>query len=128
MSYAAAKKRAAPYTKIVEELPQMRREAVQLVREAVGMGRRAFVLVNNRAEGNAQLHWSFVTLGWCGLFSGTGGVAAQIVYECPTCVMWSEQGLFVCDLVLTRTMGFGGLAPSSGCRGARLAKQTASWT
>jgi hypothetical protein len=29
MSYEAAKKRAEPYTKIVEELPQMRSEAVQ---------------------------------------------------------------------------------------------------
>jgi hypothetical protein len=38
MSYAAAKKRAAPYTKIVEELLQMRRETVQLVRQAVGEG------------------------------------------------------------------------------------------
>jgi hypothetical protein len=55
MSYATAKKRAEPYTKIVEELPQMRREAVQLVRQAVGAGRRAYVLVNNRAEGNAPL-------------------------------------------------------------------------
>ena len=35
MSYEAAKKRAEPYTKIVEELPQMRRKAVQLVRQAV---------------------------------------------------------------------------------------------
>jgi uncharacterized protein YecE (DUF72 family) len=55
MVYAAAKKRAEPYTKIVEELPKMRREAVQLVRQAVGAGRRAYVLVNNRAEGNAPL-------------------------------------------------------------------------
>jgi uncharacterized protein YecE (DUF72 family) len=55
MAYAAAKKRAEPYTKIVEELPGMRREAVQLVRQAVGAGRRAYVLVNNRAEGNAPL-------------------------------------------------------------------------
>jgi hypothetical protein len=55
MSYEAPKKRAEPYTKIVEELPQMRREAVQLVRQAVGAGRRAYVLVNNRAEGNAPL-------------------------------------------------------------------------
>jgi uncharacterized protein YecE (DUF72 family) len=55
MSYAAAKKRAEPYTKIVEELPQMRREAVHLARQAVGAGRRAYVLVNNRAEGNAPL-------------------------------------------------------------------------
>ena len=55
MSYEAAKKRAEPYTKIVEELPQMRRETMQLVRQAVGAGRRAYVLVNNRAEGNAPL-------------------------------------------------------------------------
>jgi uncharacterized protein YecE (DUF72 family) len=55
MSYAAAKQRAEPYTKIVEELPQMRRETAQLVRQAVGAGRRVYVLVNNRAEGNAPL-------------------------------------------------------------------------
>jgi uncharacterized protein YecE (DUF72 family) len=36
ISYAAAKKRAEPYTKIVEELPQMRTETVQLVRQAIG--------------------------------------------------------------------------------------------
>ena len=55
MSYEAAKKRAEPYTKIVEELPQMRREAVHVVRQAVSAGRHAYVLVNNRAEGNAPL-------------------------------------------------------------------------
>ena len=55
LSYEAAKKRAEPYTKIVEELPQMRREAVQLVRQAVSEGRRAYVLGNNRSEGNAPL-------------------------------------------------------------------------
>ena len=55
MAYAVAKKRAEPYTKIVEELPQMRRETVQLVRQAVSEGRRAYVLVNNRSEGNAPL-------------------------------------------------------------------------
>ncbi len=55
MSYEAAKKRAEPYTKIVGELPEMRRETVQLVRQAVSAGRHAYVLVNNRAEGNAPL-------------------------------------------------------------------------
>jgi uncharacterized protein YecE (DUF72 family) len=55
MSYEAAKKRAEPYTKIVEELPQIRSDTVQLVRQAVGMGRHVYVLVNNRAEGNAPL-------------------------------------------------------------------------
>ena len=33
----------------------MRRDAVQLVRKAIGAGRRAYFLVNNRAEGNAPL-------------------------------------------------------------------------
>lgn len=36
ISYEAAKKRAEPYTKIVEELPEMRRDAVELVKKAVG--------------------------------------------------------------------------------------------
>ena len=53
MSYEAAKKRAEPYTKIVEELPQMRTETVQLVRKALAENRRTYVLVNNRSEGNA---------------------------------------------------------------------------
>jgi hypothetical protein len=55
MSYEAAKKRAEPYTKIVEELPQMRRETVHLVRQAVSESHHAYVLVNNRSEGNAPL-------------------------------------------------------------------------
>jgi len=55
MSYETAKKRAEPYTKIVEELPQMRRETVHLVRQAVTEARHTYVLINNRAEGNAPL-------------------------------------------------------------------------
>jgi uncharacterized protein YecE (DUF72 family) len=39
----------------VEELPHMRRDTVALVRKAVSEQRRAYVLVNNRAEGNAPL-------------------------------------------------------------------------
>lgn len=54
MSYAAAKKRAEPYTKIVEELPQLRQEAAHLARQAANQGRCAYVF-NNRAEGNAPL-------------------------------------------------------------------------
>ena len=34
MSYEAAKKRAEPYTKIVKELPEMRRDTVELVKQA----------------------------------------------------------------------------------------------
>ena len=55
MSYELAKKRAAPYTAIVGELPDMRRETVELLKETVAEGRKAYVLVNNRAEGNAPL-------------------------------------------------------------------------
>ena len=54
-SYEAPKKRAEPYTKIVEELPEMRQGTVELVRKAVAENRRAYVLVNNRSEGNAPL-------------------------------------------------------------------------
>lgn len=55
MSYEAAKKRAEPYAKIIEELPEMRWDTVEFVRKAVAEGRRAYVLVNNRSEGNAPL-------------------------------------------------------------------------
>jgi len=55
MAYVAAKKRAEPYTKIVGELSEMRRDTVELVRKAVAENRRAYVLANNRSEGNAPL-------------------------------------------------------------------------
>jgi len=55
MTYEAAKRRAAPYNKIVGELPEMRAETVGLVKEAVSRRLRAYVLVNNRTEGNAPL-------------------------------------------------------------------------
>ena len=55
MTYEAAKKRAAPYDKIVGESPEMREQTVSLVKEAVRKNVRAYVLVNNRAEGNAPL-------------------------------------------------------------------------
>ena len=55
ISYEAAKKRAEPYNKIVGELPEMRRDTVSLVKQAVAENRRAYVLVNNRSEGNAPL-------------------------------------------------------------------------
>src|SRR4029079_2868392 len=55
ISYEAAKKRAEPYNKIVGELPEMRRDTVELVRKVVAENRRAYVLVNNRSEGSAPL-------------------------------------------------------------------------
>ena len=50
LSYEAAKKRAEPYTKIVGELPEMRRDTVELVRKAIAQDQRAYVLVNNRVR------------------------------------------------------------------------------
>ena len=55
MSYEIAKQRAAPYNKIVGELPEMRRDSVTLVKKAVTEGHKVYVLVNNRSEGNAPL-------------------------------------------------------------------------
>ncbi|HVG02588.1 MAG TPA: hypothetical protein VM842_06830 [Nitrospira sp.] len=55
MTSEAAKKRAAPYNKIGGELPDMRAQTVDLVKQAVNRKIRAYVLVNNRTEGNAPL-------------------------------------------------------------------------
>ncbi len=55
MPYAAAKERAEPYTTLVEELPDMRADTVDLVRQAILEDRLSYVLANNRAEGNAPL-------------------------------------------------------------------------
>lgn len=55
LTYEAAKKRAEPYNGIVGELPEMRRETVNLVHQAIGEQRRAYAFVNNRSEGNAPL-------------------------------------------------------------------------
>ena len=55
MSYEVAKSRAQPYTKIVEELPEMRRDTVELVRRAVTANRKVYAMENNRAEENAPL-------------------------------------------------------------------------
>jgi hypothetical protein len=55
MPYEVAKKRAVSYNKIVEALPQMRKETVNLIKQAIGENRRVYVLVNNRSEGNAPL-------------------------------------------------------------------------
>lgn len=55
ISYEEAKMRAEPYNRIVRELPEMRRDMVDLVKKAIGEKRRAYVLVNHRAEGSAPL-------------------------------------------------------------------------
>ncbi len=55
MSYAAAKKRAEPYNKIVGELPEMRKETIALILQSIKQAKAPYVVVNNRAEGNAPL-------------------------------------------------------------------------
>lgn len=55
VKYEQAVELAEPYDRIVRELPQMRVDTVKLVRQAVSENRRAYVLVNNRAEGCAPL-------------------------------------------------------------------------
>ena len=41
--------------KIVDELPEMRRDTIDLVKKAIAEKRQAYVVVNNRSEGNAPL-------------------------------------------------------------------------
>jgi hypothetical protein len=53
MSYKQAKKRAAPYNKIVAELPDMRKETITLIQQSIRLAKPAYVLVYNRSEGNA---------------------------------------------------------------------------
>ncbi|MEO7861514.1 MAG: hypothetical protein ABIU05_13960 [Nitrospirales bacterium] len=50
-----AKKRTEPYTNTIDELPTMRRDAVNLVNQSIEEKRQAYVLMNNRSEGNVPL-------------------------------------------------------------------------
>jgi uncharacterized protein YecE (DUF72 family) len=51
--YEDAVKRYKPYDKIVQPLPDMRKDTVDLAEQAVKEEKRAYVLVNNRSEGSA---------------------------------------------------------------------------
>lgn len=55
LRYGDAVERYRPYNRLVAPLPSMRAETVALAQDAVAQGRRPYVLVNNRAEGNAPL-------------------------------------------------------------------------
>ena len=55
VAYEIAVELARPFNRIVHSLRQMRTGTVQLVRQAISEQRRAYVLVNNRAEGCAPL-------------------------------------------------------------------------
>ena len=51
--YHDAVKAYEPYDKLVHPLPDMRQQTVKLVKQAIAEHCRAYVLVNNRTEGNA---------------------------------------------------------------------------
>ncbi len=53
--YQQAVEAFAPYNKICEAQPPLRQAAATLVKRALGMGKPAYVFVNNRAEGSAPL-------------------------------------------------------------------------
>jgi uncharacterized protein YecE (DUF72 family) len=53
VKYEDAVKRYKPYDKIVQALPDMRADTVDLAEQAMKEEKRAYVLVNNRSEGSA---------------------------------------------------------------------------
>ncbi len=53
--YEEAVEAFAPYDKIQEEYPELRKGAAGIIERALEVGAPAFVFVNNRAEGNAPL-------------------------------------------------------------------------
>ncbi len=54
-AHADAVRRYAPYDRLIRPLPHMRTDVVALVRQARNQGKQAYVLVNNRAEGNSPM-------------------------------------------------------------------------
>lgn len=53
--YEDQRERFKPFDRLVEPDPAMRADVVSVVRRALSRGRRAFVLVNNKAEGSSPL-------------------------------------------------------------------------
>jgi len=53
LSHAEAVRKFSPYNRLVQPLPQMRLDTLALIRQATAEQRSVYVLVNNRAEGNA---------------------------------------------------------------------------
>ena len=53
--YETQRQAMAPFNRIVEQDEHMRRDASALLRRAVASGQRAFLLVNNKAEGSSPL-------------------------------------------------------------------------
>ncbi|MGD8861822.1 MAG: DUF72 domain-containing protein [Myxococcales bacterium] len=53
--YVDERERLAPFDRLVEPQPQMRREVIELVRRAVADGHDTYVIVNNKVEGCSPL-------------------------------------------------------------------------
>lgn len=53
LAYADAVARFSPYDRLQEEQPAMRRDVLRLARRAIERDVEAFILVNNRLEGNS---------------------------------------------------------------------------
>jgi uncharacterized protein YecE (DUF72 family) len=53
LSHSEAVERYRPYDRLCNPLPEMREDTTALLRQACQDGKSAYVLVNNRAEGNA---------------------------------------------------------------------------
>lgn len=55
LSHADAVRRYAPYDRLARPIPRMRADTLALIDQAVAEQKPAYVLVNNRAEGNAPM-------------------------------------------------------------------------
>lgn len=55
ISYEKAVELFSPYDRLVQPNPEMRKDVLRLIRRAIETKRSAFVIVNNRAEGNAPM-------------------------------------------------------------------------
>jgi len=51
LAYEKAVERYAPYNRIIQRQPRMRKDTVDLVTQATDRGVSTYVLVNNRSEG-----------------------------------------------------------------------------
>ena len=53
--YEQQKETMAPFNRLVQQDEHMRRDTVDVLRRAAAAGQRAFLLVNNKAEGSSPL-------------------------------------------------------------------------
>jgi hypothetical protein len=63
-AYEEARATYAPFDRLVEPDAESRRRILSLLRGAVGQGREALVIVNNKAEGSAPLSVQQLAREW----------------------------------------------------------------